>query len=166
MRPTHREGIEFKPPVSRLRQFKHMRVKPDLDADKENLLPHGNPYPKKRINCNIGSTLARNNNPQPRNRARQQPNTSEDCQLLCQHPLSKHILRPNLYNDEGWIKQQQTIFTSILNEVLARHESQSKIWHGEVAERVRSAAFQLYQTDEFQTVVRRLSSVLPRLSKQ
>ena len=75
------------------------------------------------------------------------------------HPISEHILKPNLYNDEGWIGQQQVLMTSILNEILETHACQEQAWKEKDLENARKMAFQYYQSDEFQIIVRRLSSV-------
>jgi hypothetical protein len=78
---------------------------------------------------------------------------------LKKHPISKHVLKPNLYNDEGWIGQQQVLMTSILNEILETHSSQNKLWKEKDLEKARAKAFEYYQGDEFQIIVRRLNSV-------
>jgi hypothetical protein len=83
-------------------------------------------------------------------------NISEE---LKKHPISKHVLKPNLYNDEVWIGQQQVLMTSILNEILETNSSQNKLWSEKDLEKARAKAFEYYQSDEFQIIVRRLNSV-------
>lgn len=79
---------------------------------------------------------------------------------LKRHPISKHVLKSTLYNDEGWIGQQQALMTSILNEILSTHARKNKSWEEKELENARTTAFAYYQSDEFQIIIRRLNSVL------
>jgi hypothetical protein len=92
---------------------------------------------------------------QPRSRALQRK-TNNHPKLLACHPVSKHIVKSDLYNDEGWIGRQQQLFTSILNEVLESPNTAPDPWD---EESVRKTAFEFYQADSFQLIVRRLKSV-------
>ena len=85
-----------------------------------------------------------------------QPKTKNYSKLLASHPVSKHIAKADLYNDEGWIGQQQRLFTSILNEVLDSQNANPRPWD---EESIRKTAFDFYQADSFQLIVRRLKNV-------
>ena len=92
---------------------------------------------------------------QPRSRVLQRKTNNRPKLLAC-HPVSKHIVKSDLYNDEGWIGRQQRLFTSILNEVLESPNAGPDPWD---EESIRKAAFEFYQADSFQLIVRRLKSV-------
>lgn len=138
-------------------------------ADKENIKP---PEPKSKSKApvkfppwgaNIPKKTAATKRKVPfrplNSRRVLQPKSLNVSTELKKHPISEHILKPNLYNHEGWIGQQQVLMTSILNEVLETHACQNKAWKEEDLENARTLAFQYYQSDEFQIIVRRLSSV-------
>jgi len=92
---------------------------------------------------------------QPRPRVLQSK-TNIRSKLLSIHPVSKHIAKSDLYNDESWIGQQQRLFTSILNEVLESQNAKPDPWD---EESIRKTAFDFYQADSFQLIVRRLKIV-------
>jgi hypothetical protein len=77
---------------------------------------------------------------------------------LDQHPISRHILKSNLYDDESWIDQQQQLFTTILNRTFAQYGKASS-WGDEEAEGIKAVAFQYYQSELLQSTVPRLRSV-------
>lgn len=79
---------------------------------------------------------------------------------LKRHPISEHVLKSNLYNDEGWIGQQQVLMTSVLNEIFDTHTRRNKSWEEKELQNARTIAFAYYQSDEFQIIIRRLNSVL------
>jgi hypothetical protein len=79
---------------------------------------------------------------------------------LKRHPISEHVLKSNVYNDGGWIGQQQVLMTSILNETLDTHVRKNKSWEDKELRNARTIAFAYYQSNEFQIIIRRLNSVL------
>jgi hypothetical protein len=87
-----------------------------------------------------------------------QPKINNISNLLIKHPISKHVLKSNLYSGENWIEQQQKVFTSVLNEVLESHDLTSKAWKDDI-ETIRATAFDYYQGETFQNTARRLSTV-------
>ena len=80
-------------------------------------------------------------------------------ELLAAHPVSKHILRPNLYDDEAWKGKQQELFVGILNDILESQKKTSMTWNGQAPESIRSTAFEYYQADTFQEIAKRLTTV-------
>jgi len=74
-------------------------------------------------------------------------------------PLSKYINKPNIYN-EGWVQQQEELFTVILNDVLEAAGSEPDTWPDEVFKEIVKSAFDLYQSDNFQIIRTRLLNVL------
>jgi hypothetical protein len=137
-------------------------------ADKENRLPESKPPSKPSLQSRVsGAKNPRNGITTKRKvssgpllyRPVLQPKCLNVSAQLKKYPISKHIINPNSYKDEGWIGQQQVLMTSILNEVLETHSSQSKIWKEKDLDLARTKAFDYYQSDEFQIIVRRLNSV-------
>ena len=99
------------------------------------------------------SSVKATNHPRPR---ALQPKVNNYSKLLATHPVSKHIAKSDLYNDEAWIGHQQQLFTSILNEILEHEHAHPDPWDEEC---IRKAAFDFYQEDHFQLIVRRLNNV-------
>src|SRR5271154_1174687 len=66
----------------------------------------------------------------PRRRALQDKteNKTSLSNLRKQHPISKHITRSSIYNYEGWIEQQEVVFTSILNGIIGPGEWRKEDW--------------------------------------
>lgn len=136
--------------------------------NKENRLPESKPPSKPSLQSRVsGAKNPRNGITTKRKvssgpllyRPVLQPKCLNVSAQLKKYPISKHIINPNSYKDEGWIGQQQVLMTSILNEVLETHSSQSKIWKEKDLDLARTKAFDYYQSDEFQIIVRRLNSV-------
>jgi hypothetical protein len=75
-------------------------------------------------------------------------------------PFSGYITNPNVYNHENWIQQQEELFTVILNEILEPALFIHGPWSDDALEAVLSAAFDLYQSDNFQTIRTRLFNVM------
>jgi hypothetical protein len=145
------------------------RVKRVAAVDKENILPPVRVKSSKSVlkrlslaNQNLAKgpvKLTKQSRPrralQPKNAKPVLPKTK----ALKQHPISDHILKANLYDDESWIGQQQKLFTSILNEVFASQNQKSNQWDEDMLEKARVIAFQYYQGDDFQLLVCRITSV-------
>lgn len=145
-----------------LGQLKRVKRKPEgITADKENILSfpqakEPKSVPKQTVHPGIPPRKSSiKATKQPRSRVLQPKNNHS--KLLASHPVSKHIAKSDLYNDEGWIGQQQRLFTLILNEVLGSENAKPDSWD---EESVRKTAFDFYQSDSFQLVVRRLKIVL------
>ena len=79
--------------------------------------------------------------------------------LLNKHPISIHITKSDLYNDENWVGQQQELFTSVLNDIFEGQYSPLNLWGRGLLEIFRKEAFEYYETEVFQSIVKRLSSV-------
>ena len=79
--------------------------------------------------------------------------------LIVAHPISKHIIKSNLYNDEGWIGQQQQLFVAILNDILESQQCKTTLWKVDALENARASAFEYYQTQDFQNIVKLLNTV-------
>jgi hypothetical protein len=88
-----------------------------------------------------------------------QPKRSTSSSLLKKYPMSEHVVKPILCNDETWIGQQQTLFTSILNETFASQVVKDNLWTDDRLDEIRRTAFVGYQCDEFQIIMRRLNNV-------
>ena len=80
--------------------------------------------------------------------------------LRKEHPISKHITKSNLYNYEGWIEQQEAVFTSVLNGIIGPSDWRKDDWEEDMWEDVRELAFLTYQTASFQTVSSRIERVI------
>jgi hypothetical protein len=141
-------------------------VKRRLDsvADKENILCSRDNEQAKFANqlsryteySTKGSTTKKTTRPPSRVLQLKINNTS---QLLHKHPVSQHITKSNLYSDENWIGMQQQLFTSILNEVLGSQFSGPNTWKFEILKDIRKIAFEYYQKEAFQIIVKRLNTV-------
>ena len=79
--------------------------------------------------------------------------------LRKEHPISKHITKSNLYNYEGWIEQQEAVFTSVLNGIIGPSDWRKDDWEEDMWEDVRELAFLTYQTASFQTISSRIERV-------
>jgi hypothetical protein len=138
------------------------RIKTDVahDGEKENLRMSHDTLPSK--------LQSRNHDPKPAmtkakvvpsRRQALKPKSHNSLTLRVAHPISEHVVKSNLYDDENWIGQQQELFTSILNEILETETSQAAAWDDQALERARTASFEYYQSNSFQSIVHRLSSV-------
>jgi len=83
--------------------------------------------------------------------------------IIRQHPISRHVIKADFFQDEDWIEQQQRLFTSVLNEAFRKKLSPEKL--REFSSTERKLAFNYYQSDDFQQIRRRLSAVHPYLAK-
>ena len=79
--------------------------------------------------------------------------------LLNKHPVSTHITKSDLYNDENWVGLQQELFTSVLNDIFEVQCSLSNLWNRGPPENFRQKAFEYYESEVFQSIVKRLNSV-------
>jgi hypothetical protein len=79
--------------------------------------------------------------------------------VLSQHPISGYISAPQFFLEEDWIGQQEHIFTMILNDTLSEHAVQSKCWDSKTETETRVFAFGYFQSEKFQIIRRRLSTV-------
>jgi hypothetical protein len=145
-----------------LGQSKRVKRKPEgITADKENIpsFPQAKKpksVPKQAVHPGIPPRKSSiKATKQPRSRILQ-PKQNNHSKLLASHPVSKHIARSDAYNDESWIGQQQRLFTSILNEVLVSEGAKRDSWD---EESIRKTAFDFYQSDSFQLIVKRLKIV-------
>lgn len=163
-RPYEDVDVHQLPKYSRrgLGQSKRVKRKSEaIIADKENIpcFPQAKEcktVPKQEIHRGIPrKTSSVKTKKQPRSRALQ-PKTNDRSKLLANYPVSQHIAKSDLYNEEGWIGQQQRLFTSILNEVLESQNTKAGPWD---EESIRKTAFDFYQADSFQLIVRRLRIV-------
>jgi hypothetical protein len=138
------------------------RIKTDVehDGDKENLRMSHDIHSSKLQSRNIDPkpTMTK---PKvvPSSRQALKPKSNNSLALRIAHPISEHVVKSNLYDDENWIGQQQELFTSILNEILETETSQAASWDDQALERARTASFEYYQSNSFQSIVHRLSSV-------
>lgn len=80
-------------------------------------------------------------------------------------PLSQLITDPNIYNNESWVQQQEELFTIILNEVLEPISSGPQWWSEPAFDGMVKLAFDLYQSDQFQTIRMRLLNVFITASR-
>jgi len=138
------------------------RIKTDVahDGDKENIrMSHNTPPSKLRNrNHNLRQIITKPK-PVPLTRRALIPKSNNSLALKTVHPISEHVIKSNLYDNENWIGQQQELFTSILNEILETETSQAASWDDQALERARIASFEYYQSNSFQSIVHRLSSV-------
>jgi len=137
------------------------RIKTDVahDGEKENLrMSHDTPSKLQSRNHDPKPTMTK---PKvvPSSRQALKPKNHNSLALSIAHPISEHVVKSNLYDDENWIGQQQELFTSILNEILETETSQAASWDEQALERARPASFEYYQSNSFQSIVHRLSSV-------
>jgi hypothetical protein len=79
--------------------------------------------------------------------------------VLQQHPISRHVIRSDFFSDQDWIEQQQGLFTSILNETFRQGLSHKQKQLSPFDSNEREIAFQYYQSDVFQVIKRRLTTV-------
>jgi hypothetical protein len=79
--------------------------------------------------------------------------------LLNKHPVSTHITKSDLYDDENWVAQQQELFTAVLNDILKVQCSPPSLWDRVLLEKFRKKAFEYYETEVFQSIVKRLNNV-------
>ena len=162
-RPYEDVDVYQLPKYSRrgLGQSKRVKRKSEvIIADKENIPYFPQAKERKTVPKQVHQGIPRKTSSikatkQPRSRALQ-PKTNDRSKLLANHPVSQHIAKSDLYNEEGWIGQQQRLFTSILNEVLESQNAKASPWD---EESIRKTAFDFYQADSFQLIVRRLKIV-------
>jgi hypothetical protein len=138
--------------------------------EKENIILQNGPQPPKAFLKRARQQIPRPNIPQNTSSIKKrrilQPKSNNlptkknaSSNVLKKYPMSEHVVKPILCNDETWIGQQQTLFTSILNETFESQLVQSNLWTDDRLEEIRRTAFLNYQCDEFQNIIRRLDSV-------
>src|SRR5947207_10083486 len=142
-----------KPSSRGLGQSKRVKRKTAaMVADKENI-----PYSRQTKDCKSIAkqpihpgipkrTSSLKEKKHPRSRVLQ-PKINDHSRLLASHPVSKHIAKSDLYNDEAWSGQQQQLFTTIYNKVLESQHAHPDPWDEEY---IRKTAFDFYQEDHFQ----------------
>jgi len=138
------------------------RVKTDVahDRDKENIRMSRNTPPSKLLNRNHNLRPTRTQ-PKVVSSTRQalKPKSNNFLALRVAHPISEHVVKSNLYDDENWIGQQQELFTPILNEILETETSRVTSWDDQALEMARVSSFEYYQSNSFQSIVHRLGTV-------
>src|SRR5437667_2195797 len=116
-----------------------------MKADKENIrhsrwVKDSKSVPKPGSHSELPPAIIQETKPPRRSRPLQ--SKLNNPKLLIQHPVSNHIAKSNLYNDESWIGQQQQLFTAILNEILESQSPRSSTWDdGDLLEQMRKTAF-------------------------
>lgn len=140
----HREADKENVPLSRVTQRENMSAR----------------HRSKKITNGRAAVKPKKNAPGTRKVLTVKKTKYDDTtELLAAHPVSKHILRSNLYDDETWKGKQQELFVGILNDILGSQKKTSMTWDGQAPEGIRSAAFEYYQADTFRDIAKRLNTV-------
>ena len=143
--------------------LEHVKTDVARFGDKENSRISQDRRPSKFKNHTAANTNPRpiltKNKAVPTTRRPLKPKHSNALALRAAYPISEHIVKSNLYDDENWIGQQQVLFASILNEILETAAFDSTSWDNERLEKVRLASFEYFQSSSFQSIVHRLTTV-------
>lgn len=140
-------------------------------AEKENIIPSRQsqppkPFLKSTTRQQVPRQIIPQNTAIVKKRRVLQPKSnnlqskrSTSSSLLKNYPLSEHVVKPIVCNDETWIGQQQILFTSILNETFGSQVLKDNLWTDDRLFEIRRTAFARYQCSEFQRIIRVLNTV-------